>query len=66
VEKLNYFEFSGYHTTPFNAAYGATKAALNNFYGSLRMEMALQKKYDYSITICMLGPILTNRNRWKK
>ncbi|CAK8691445.1 unnamed protein product [Clavelina lepadiformis] len=57
---------AGHVYTIYNAVYGATKAAINQFYSSLRLEMALQNRYDYSITICLLGPIATKKSRWEK
>ncbi|CAK8675874.1 unnamed protein product [Clavelina lepadiformis] len=51
---------AGHVMNPYTGSYSASKAAINQFYSSLRLEMALQKKYDYSITVCMLGAIATD------
>ena len=55
---------AGHTPTIHHAAYGATKAALNSFYDSLRLEMKVQGVENYSITNCVLGPINTHQNRW--
>ncbi|CAK8675873.1 hydroxysteroid 11-beta-dehydrogenase 1-like protein B [Clavelina lepadiformis] len=57
---------AGHVNNPYMGVYGASKAAINQFYSSLRLEMALQKKYDYSITICLLGAIDTSRPKQKQ
>ncbi|NWY05125.1 DHI1L protein, partial [Nothoprocta ornata] len=44
--------------TPFTTSYSATKFALDGFFGSLRHELAMQKKNIF-ITLCILGLIDT-------
>ncbi|NXF72314.1 DHI1L protein, partial [Sclerurus mexicanus] len=44
--------------TPFTTSYSATKFALDGFFGSLRHELAMQKR-NISITLCILGLIDT-------
>ena len=51
----------GHVNTPFSPPYASTKAAINQFYSNLRMEMLLQEKSNYSITICLLGYIKTDK-----
>nr|XP_039271257.1 hydroxysteroid 11-beta-dehydrogenase 1-like protein isoform X2 [Styela clava] len=48
---------------PNVAAYGATKAAVTNFFTSLQLEGMSGNDYP-SITICILGAIDTERVRW--
>jgi len=57
---------AGHTPTIHQAAYGATKAAINSFYDSLRLEMIVQGVKSYSITNCLLGPINTHQNRWSQ
>ncbi|XP_078487013.1 hydroxysteroid 11-beta-dehydrogenase 1-like protein [Ciona intestinalis] len=57
---------AGHVPTINTAIYGATKASLNHFYASLRLEMMASGRDPYSITICMMGPIETDRSRWSK
>ncbi|NWJ02988.1 DHI1L protein, partial [Crypturellus undulatus] len=45
--------------TPFTTSYSATKFALDGFFGSLRHELAMQKKNVF-ITLCILGLIDTD------
>ncbi|NXA53497.1 DHI1L protein, partial [Nothocercus julius] len=45
--------------TPFTTSYSATKFALDGFFGSLRHELAMQKKNIF-ITLCILGLIDTD------
>ena len=54
--------FLGYIPLPFNAAYGATKAALTHFFAAERLEMAWRKEKPFSISLCMLGFIATDRD----
>lgn len=44
--------------TPFTTSYGASKFALEGFFGSLRHELAM-KRIPVSITLCILGLIDT-------
>ncbi|KAM5193743.1 hydroxysteroid 11-beta-dehydrogenase 1-like protein [Mantella aurantiaca] len=49
---------TGKVATPFTTSYGATKFALDGFFGSLRHELAI-KNVHVSITMCILGLIDT-------
>ncbi|KAJ7308449.1 hypothetical protein JRQ81_008998 [Phrynocephalus forsythii] len=49
---------TGRIATPFTASYSATKFALEGFFGSLRNELAMQRK-DVCVTVCVLGLIDT-------
>ncbi|XP_063770505.1 hydroxysteroid 11-beta-dehydrogenase 1-like protein isoform X2 [Pseudophryne corroboree] len=49
---------TGKIATPYTTSYGATKFALDGFFGALRHELAMQK-IPVSITMCILGLIDT-------
>ncbi|XP_044135022.1 hydroxysteroid 11-beta-dehydrogenase 1-like protein [Bufo gargarizans] len=49
---------TGKIATPYTTSYGASKFALDGFFGSLRHELAMQK-IPVSITLCILGLIDT-------
>ncbi|XP_056374047.1 hydroxysteroid 11-beta-dehydrogenase 1-like protein [Hyla sarda] len=49
---------AGKIATPYTTSYGATKFALDGFFGSLRHELAM-KRIPVSITLCILGLINT-------
>lgn len=57
-------DYAGRPALPNIAAYGATKAAVINFFSSLQMEQMKEGEMFPSITIGYLGAIETAEARW--
>ena len=57
----------GFVPIPYSAAYGASKAAETQFFSTQHMEMSAREDRSYSISICLLGSIDTERPKaWKR